>query len=78
MTKQKNMQHLERVSGINQKKNIAQNLIGESNMFDLRYNSDTLEEDWSSIPASDVELLAETAENNNQTTRTDNETAETG
>ena len=41
-------------------------------MSDLRDTSDKLEEDRSSIPASNVELLAESVKNNNQTARTDN------
>ena len=70
--KAKIVQHLERLTKINQKENQAQNLAGESSMSDLRDTSDKLEEDRSSIPASNVELLAESVENNNQTARTDN------
>jgi len=41
-------------------------------MSDLRDTSDKFEEDKSSIPASDVKLLAESVENNSQTARKDN------
>jgi len=40
-------------------------------MFDLHDTSDKPKEDRSSIPASVVELLAESVRNNNQTTKTD-------
>jgi len=76
--KAKIVQHLERLTEINQKENQTQNAAGESSMSDLRDTSDKVAKDRSSIPASNVKLLAESVENNNQTARTDNnETAGT-